>query len=102
MTYTELLQNTNMTGLDNIALSANATTGNTFWSGMYWMVLIIILILTSTFGIEIALLLTFFIGLVAGIFMLYLSWINITTFGITEGVLLFAVIYILWSSNKNR
>lgn len=102
MTYADLLQNTNMTGLENLALAANATTSNTFWAGMYWMGLLIVLILSSVFGFEIAMLLTFFIGLVVGIFMLYLGWITITVFGITEGILIFAVIYLLWSSNKNR
>ena len=103
MTYTDLLNSTgNLTDLGHIAQLANQTTGNTFWTGMYWMVLIIILVITSSFGFEIAVILTFFIGLVGGIFMLYLEWITPLTLGVTEGILVFAVIYLLWSSGKNR
>lgn len=100
--YTNLSQNINISTFSDLLVSANSTTDGTFWTGIYWMCIVIIFILSMAFSFEIAIILAFFGGFVIGFFLLYLGLINILTFGISEAVLIFVVIYLMYSSNKNQ
>jgi len=99
--YQNLSQNLNLTSFQNILESANTTTDGTFWTMVYWMFIIIVFILSMAFGFEVAVILSFFGGFTIGWFLLYLGLINGVTFGVSLATLLFMVVYLIYTSNKN-
>ena len=101
VSYTNLTANLNLTTFDQILQSANTTTNGTFWTAVYWMFILIVFLTSMSFGFEIAVILSFFGGLMVGFFLLYLGLINLITFGVSEVVLLFMVIYFLYSNRNN-
>lgn len=101
MNYTEIANNmSNIDSLQKVLSLANTVTNDAFWTGMYWMILLVILLTTMVFGFETAMITTFFGGLIFGMFLLYLGLINPLVLGCTSGILIFAVIYLIWSGNK--
>lgn len=102
MSYTNLTLNaTNISSFDDVLKLANTTTNGTFWTGMFWMLIAIIFMASIAFGFEVAMILTFFAGMIIGMFLLYLGLISFTVFAMTEAILLFVVIYLVYTSNKN-
>lgn len=99
--YKNLSQNVNLTSFSDILSHANTMTDGTFWTGIYWMIIIIVLLSSLAFGVETAIILAFFLGMILGIFLLYLGLIEVISFGITVAALLFLVIYFTYSSSKN-
>ena len=102
MSYTNITANLNLSTFDQILQQANINTGDTFWIGMYWLVIGVVLISTMAFGFEVAMLFSFFVGTIIGIFLLYLSLITPVMFGISEAVLIFMIIYLVYSSRSNQ
>lgn len=103
MNITQIAQNlSNVNTLQEILATANQTTNDTFWTGIFWMILVIILVSSLAFGFEAAVLLTFFAGFVFGLFLLYLGLIGMFTFGITVGALFFFALYLIYTSNRNQ
>jgi len=100
--YTNLSQNMNVTSLSDILSLANTTTDGTFWTGMYWLFIVVVFISSMAFGVEIASVMAFFSGFILGIILLYLGLINIITLGMSEAILLFLVIYLMYSSRTQR
>lgn len=101
MSYTEIYTNmSNVDTLQEILALANTNSGGAFWTGMYWMIILILLLSTQIFGFEASMIIAFFGGLIIGLPLLYLGLINVVVFGITCSVLIFAVIYLIYSSNK--
>ena len=101
MNYTQITQNmSNVNSLGDILNLANTVTGDIFWTGIYWMLIVIVLIVTLGFGFEVSMLMSFFFALIVGIFLLYLGLIHVVTLGITTAVLLFITIYLVYTSNK--
>jgi uncharacterized membrane protein YccC len=91
-----------MSTFQQVLNQANINTQGYFWSSIYWMLLLIVLILTMGFGFEIAIMVSFFFGTIIGIFLIYLNLMNFTVFAVTEAVLLFMVIYFIYSSRQNQ
>lgn len=100
--YTNLSQNMNFTTIGDLLNHANTMTEGIFWTAMYWMLVVVVFIVTTVFGFEVSLILSFFFGLIVGIFFVYMGLISIITFGISEAVLLFFMIYFMYTSNKNQ
>lgn len=100
--YTNLSQNMNATSFSDILSLANTTTDGTFWTGMYWLFIMVVFISSMAFGVEIASVMAFFSGFILGIILLYLGLINIVTLGMSEAILLFLVIYLMYSSRTQR
>jgi hypothetical protein len=93
---------TNITQPADFLAAANTSTGGLFWTSIYITFLIILFLSLIVFGIEIAVLVTFFIGMVVGIFFIYLNLIYSWVLGAVIGCLIFFIIYFMWSSNKNN
>lgn len=100
--YTNLSQNINITSFSDILVHANVMTDGGFWTGIYWMFILVIFFSSMPFGIEAATILAFFGGFILGIFLLYMGLINIVVLGISEAVLLFIIIYFMYSSRTQR
>lgn len=102
MNYTNIAANMNLSSFSDMLKLANTTTGDSFWTGVYWMIMVVILLTSMAFGFEIAMVLTFFGGLIMGIFLLYLGLMNWTIFAATEAILLGLVFYFIYTSNKQQ
>lgn len=98
--YTNLSQNVNMTSFSDLLISANTTTDGSFWTGMYWLFIVVVFLSSMAFGVEIASIMAMFSGFILGILLLYLGLVNVITVGISEAVLLFLVIYLMYSSRS--
>ena len=93
---------TNITGFEEIPAQANVASGGSFWVGMFYMLWVILILLTIAFGFEVALLTSSFIMLVLGLLIVYaglMAWEHLLTM---VGVLLFMFLYIIWSSPKTK
>jgi hypothetical protein len=102
MSYTNLSQNlSNMNTLSDLLNLANTTTDGAFWAGIYWMIIVIAFISSVGFGWEIAFGLSFFGGMIMGLFLVTMGLISMTVFGATEAILIFVLIYLLYSSKSN-
>lgn len=92
----------NITDLGQVPAAANTASSGSFWVGMLYMMWVILLMLTLTFGFEVAILTSSFVMLVVGILMVYaglIAWQWVLTF---VGILIFMFLYIIWSSSKVR
>jgi len=90
----------NVTTWQGVLQGANTNTEGYFWMLILWGVWIIALIITSVFGLEVALLTASFIALIFGLFLVYASlmaWGWLLSF---IGIILIVILYISWSSNK--
>ena len=91
---------TNVTTWTGVLQTANTNSGSWFWTLILYGVWIVILLLFSTWGFEVALLGSSFIALVFGLFLVYaglVSWTWLLTF---VGIILIAFLYIVWSNRK--
>jgi len=100
MTYQNITLNAS--SLQDMLILANTNTSGTFWTGIYWMIVVVIFLSSVAMGWEIAFVVSFFAGLMIGMFLLYLGLISMTVFGMTEAGLLFIIIYLMYSSSKNQ
>lgn len=100
-TYSNLSVNLNLSSLSDILIQANTNTSGTFWTGMYFMIMAVIFLSSIAVGFEVAMLMTFFGSMIIGIFLVYLGLINMTIFGMSEAILIFIVIYLMYSSRSN-
>ena len=80
---------------------ANANSSGFFWTGMLYMLVFILMIVLIPFGFETALLASAFIGMTIGITLLYLGMISWQWFLPFPGLILFTILYIIWSSRTD-
>jgi len=101
-TYTNLSQNlSNMNSLSDMLNLANTTTGGTFWTGIYWMIIVVAFLSAMSFGWEIAFGIAFFGGMIIGIFLLEMGLIGMTALSPVIAGWIFMIIYMLFSSKSN-
>jgi hypothetical protein len=87
---------TNVTDFSELPRLANESTGgNYFWTGMLYMMWIVLLFLMSNFGWETALIVSAFLGLILGVMGLYLGLISYAHTIVFAGIILLMIIYIL-------
>ena len=92
---------TNITSPADLLQVPNTNTGGSFWSATLYMIWVVLLIVFAPFNIEVAFLVSAFFGIVAGMLLAYgglISWANVLFF---IGQLIFAVLYVVWSSNRD-
>lgn len=90
----------NVTGLEQLPSLANTSTDGTFWVAVLYMVWVILLLLNLSWGFEVSLLVSSFIAMVIGFFLVYtdlVAWAWLTPL---VAIILFAFLYIIWSSKK--
>jgi hypothetical protein len=91
---------TTVTDWKGILQSANTNTEGYFWLMILWAVWIVVLMLTSVFGLYPALMLASFIGMIFGLFLVYaelVAWPWVLTYLAT---IIIAILMISWTSNK--
>jgi hypothetical protein len=93
---------TNITTPENLLQIPNANTNGGFWTVTIFMIWIILLILLSSFGFEVAILVASFLALVGSVFLLYMGLISLKIMLFFLGVILFYILYIVWSSSKQN
>ncbi len=92
----------NITDLGQLPGAANTASGGSFWVGMLYMIWIILIFLTISFGFEVALLTSSFAALVLGLLMVYAGLIAWEWVIVFVGVLLFMFFYIIWSRPTHK
>lgn len=88
---------TNFTDLGDLPSLANTASGGTFWSGMLYMLFIIMILVLVGYGFEVSLMISSFIALIIGLLLVYsdlIGWFSIIPF---VAVILFLVLYISWN-----
>ena len=103
MPFTSTINWTNVSSVTDFLSIANTSTSGYFWAAMIWMVWLILLITMINFGFEVALLTSSFIALVVSLSLVSVGLVNPTyTIFWFAGMILFTIIYIVWSSNRDR
>ena len=92
---------TNVTTPADLLKIPNTNTSGSFWVTALYAFWVILLIVFSGFGFEVAILISSFLALVLAIFLLYMELIHIGFMLFFVGILLFYIFYIVWSSAKN-
>jgi len=82
--------------------TANTTSGGWFWTAVLYMVVIVLTMSMIQFGLEIAIMSALFIGIIAGIMLVYMNLMSMTWLGVLIGAELFIIIYNIVTSNKNQ
>ena len=92
---------TNVTTPGELLAVVNTNTGGAFWSVTLWLIWTVLLVSFLPFNFEVALLASTFFGIIAGLLLVYadlIAWPNLLFF---VGQLIFTILYITWSSNKD-
>lgn len=92
----------NITDFGQIPAAANTASSGSFWVGMLYMMWIILILLTLSYGFEVAILVSSFAALVIGLLMVYadlVAWQWVTVF---VGVLIFMFFYIMGNRSRTR
>ncbi len=90
----------NVTDFGQLPQLANIASNNSFWVGMLYMVWIVVMLMMIFYGFEVAILVSSFLALIIGTFLVYadlVSWTYLMTF---VGVILAMFLYIIWSGKK--
>lgn len=93
---------TNITDLNQIPALANTVSHDTFWVGMLMMLWVVLTLMFISYGFEVALLVSSFLGFLLSLLLAYsglLAWKWVLVF---VGVMLALFLYIIWSSTKVR
>lgn len=93
---------TNITTGGQLLQAPNTSSGGSFWAVTLYMFWIVLLVVFLPFGFEVALLFSAFLALVASILMLYGGLISIGNTLFFVGLIVFWILYIVWSSNKDQ
>lgn len=93
---------TNVTDLAQVPGLANIVTGGSFWLMMLLMIGLILFMILNRYGSEVALLLTGFLCLIIGWFMLVSNLINVTYYLIFMAIVLVVTIIIYWTGSKSE
>ena len=92
----------NVTSPEQLLAVPNSTTGGSFWLVINFLVWVVLLIVFQAFGFEVALLSASFSGLVISLFLSYLGLIAWEWSLFFIGILIFTILYIVYSSNKDQ
>jgi len=78
MATTDLVNWTNITDMQGILGVANTTTGSWFWTATLYMIYVILLVGTLSFGFEVAILSASFACFVLGVLLTYMGLVSWT------------------------
>ena len=79
----------------------NQNTGDSFWTVTTFMIWVITLIIGSMINFEIGLLFGSFVALIFSIFMVYMGLMAWQSTLFFIGTIIFTILYIVWSSNRD-
>lgn len=91
---------TGITGIGGFMEIANENTAGYFWVGMLFTFMCIIFMSLIGFGVEIALLAAVFVGLMAGILLLYMGLVGWSWIAMIVAVLLATLLWIIYSKRE--
>ena len=80
----------------------NQSTGGYFWLGILFMIVVVAMISMIGFGVEVALLVSLFIGIILGTFMVYMGIMSMTWLGVMIAAELILVIYVIVMNPRNN
>jgi len=80
----------------------NNSTGGWFWAGMLFMLVIVSMISMIGFGIEVALLVSLFLGIILGTFLVYAGLMSMTWLGAMIAAELALIIYVIVMNPRNN
>jgi hypothetical protein len=87
----------NVTTWTEVLQTANTNSGSWFWTLILYGIWIVVLLLFSSWGFEVAMLGASFLALILGLFLVYaglVAWTWLLTF---VGLILIMFLYIVWS-----
>lgn len=90
----------NVSDVGDLLAVANTTTGGVFWSGILTMIVLVLFMSLLAFGAETALLVSLFIGLMIGTFLLYMGLVSTLVVGVIVGLLFFSILYLMYTSRQ--
>ncbi len=91
---------TNVTQPSQILNLPNENTGGNFWVSIVFMLWVVLIILFSALGFEIAFLGASFLMLMLSVFLVYAGLMSWTWCLFFFGAILFMFFYIIWSGSK--
>lgn len=100
--YTSIINWSNVSDFGDLPSLANTATGNTFWSGIFVMLWVVLILSLLAFGWETALLAGSFGAMIIGLLLLYTDLIALRYLLMPIGVMLIMFLYIMWITWKNR
>ena len=86
----------------DLLVAANTNTNNWFWTIMLYMIVIVIMLSMLSFSFETAMLVSAFIGTILGVLLIYMGLTSFIWVAPLAGILLFGIIYLMITSNKNQ
>lgn len=92
----------NVTDFGQITAEANNVTGGSFWASMFYMLWIILILISIAFGFEVGMLVASFIMFVLGILMVYAGLMSWTLLLPMPALILIIFLYIIYTSKKIR
>lgn len=93
---------TNVTDLAQTPGLANIVTGGLFWITMLFIIALILFMILNRYGSEVSLLLSSFLSLMIGYFMLISGLINPYYYFIFLAVCVIMAVIIYWGGNKSE
>jgi len=99
---TTLINFSNMTSPQALLTAPNVVTHGYFWTGMLWMFIIVMFMAMLNFDLEIAFMAAMFVGMLAGILLLYAGLISPLWLGVIIGGLILSFIVNYMKSPRNN
>lgn len=90
----------NVTSPERFLAVPNANTSGWFWTASLFLVWFVLLLTFLGFNAEIAILTASFLALIAGLFLAYMGLIAWWVVLFFAGVILFMILYIVWSNSR--
>lgn len=90
----------NITSPERFLAVPNTNTGGNFWTACLFMVWFILLLAFLNFNVEVAILSSSFIVLIASILLAYAGLVAWWVCLFFAGVILFMILYIVWSNSR--
>lgn len=87
---------TNVTDFGQLPSQANVATGGLFWTGILYMLWIILILVLVGYGFEVAITISSFLGMIIALLLVYsglVAWYHLVTF---VSIILFMILYISW------
>lgn len=92
----------NVTGLEQVPALASTASNYQFWSGMLYMLWVMVLLFLLAWGWEVAIITSAFVGLILSLPMAYADLISFAPTTFFASLLLLMFLYIIYTSNKTR
>ena len=92
----------NVTTFNDWLQVGNTNSGGTFWGGMLCSFVAVLFLSMLNFGVEAAAMTALFLGIMVGIFLLYMGLISTTILGALVGLEIILIIYAVFSSYKSN